>query len=90
METYKYIHKYILKIGELNLFEIPAAAKPVSIGIDPAGGMIAMWVEFEPRWPNEFRRFSVHGTGHPIPSDRQYVGSVIDGRFVWHVYELPK
>lgn len=29
----------------------------------------------------------VVGTGHPIPEDAVYVTTVMDGPYVWHVYE---
>lgn len=34
------------------------------------------------------REFMVFGTGHPIPSDAQYVGTSIDNTngVVWHLY----
>lgn len=33
-------------------------------------------------WPGEF---VVIGTGHPLRADMMYVGTVLDGSFVWHL-----
>lgn len=40
--------------------------------------------------PIETRTFEVHGTGHDIPGDRVYVGTVQAPPFVWHVFEAPR
>lgn len=35
----------------------------------------------------EQRRLSIRGTGHPIPEDASYVGTVQIGAFVWHIFD---
>ena len=65
------------------------------------GRTLCLWVECDPdrKAPHEDRFFVVHGTGQPfVPGDQYkgdgshtvteaYVGTVLDGSFVWHVYE---
>lgn len=38
---------------------------------------------------SQSRRFRVYGTGHLIPDDATYVGTVLTpgGQLVWHLYE---
>lgn len=66
-------------------------AKPVHVGHDPAGAP-CVWIEVEPaRGRTEVLAFLVVGTGHPIPgtvAEPVYVGSLHDGPFVWHVYQV--
>lgn len=50
-----------------------------------------VWAEVEtPRssGPQRARTFRlcVHGTGHPIGDQEQYIGTARDGVFVWHAY----
>ena len=35
------------------------------------------------------RTFRVIGTGFDVPDVGNYIGTVFDGPFVWHVYEVP-
>lgn len=48
---------------------------------------ILVWAEVGTH-PHKERWLEVFGTGHQIPSGATHVSSVIDGRFVWHIYDL--
>jgi hypothetical protein len=50
-------------------------------------GKLCLWASVDPeRNPSTIRIFIV-GTGHPIPADaNNYVGTVQDRMFIWHVY----
>lgn len=48
------------------------------------------WFECDPGCGYEDRCFRWFGTGHDIPPGSQYLASVIDGLFVWHLYEVAK
>lgn len=58
-------------------------------------GFLAVWT-FE-IWegetpPEPTRRVQVFGTGHDIPTSigpHRFVGSTMDGPFVWHIFEVP-
>lgn len=41
--------------------------------------------------PPVTRSFRVYGTGHPLPSGAQYVGTALapGGQLVWHLIETP-
>ena len=50
---------------------------------------LCLWAEVDPEKPMERRPFMVIGTGHtPVPEYGVYIGTVQDGNFVWHVYDL--
>ena len=51
-------------------------------------GSIMLWAQVVPERAKETRTFSVHGTGHPINPDSEYVGTAMMPPFVWHVFEL--
>ncbi len=85
------VWKFPLEIGEVNSITV-SAGMVVLTGIDPASGKPAIWVEHRLGGLQDERRFVVYGTGHTIPGiggypDDLHVGSVIDGSFVWHIYE---
>lgn len=51
-----------------------------------------VWVEqWLPEKGHEFRTeqvvFEVFGTGHEIPVGATHIGSVIEGMYVWHLYQ---
>lgn len=81
------IHKYQFTNGPF--LTIPLDPGAIVRHVDMQGGLITLWIEklkpqddFDPA-----RMFRIFGTGHEIPPDYKYVGSCIDGSFVWHVYE---
>lgn len=51
-----------------------------------------IWVEVDSDVSEEIRTFEVYGTGHMIKAElgkaRAYVGTVFEGPFVWHIYEV--
>lgn len=52
-------------------------------------GWINIWVEIDPNESQmELYEFIIYGTGWDIPSESNYVGTVMlnDGAFVYHVY----
>lgn len=67
--------------------DMPLASKVLTLQVQH--GTPTLWAEVileEPR-RTETRRFVVHGTGHTVPWDCEYVGTWLDGAFVWHLYE---
>lgn len=68
--------------------EMPEGAR--IIHVDQQREMVATWwAEIpDPTAPLVARTFVVVGTGHTIPGDGlTHVGTVLDGPFVWHLYE---
>lgn len=58
-------------------------------------GIISLWVECNPDiGSDQIRDFQVFATGDPVISDgirarehAYYVGTAVDGKFVWHLFE---
>lgn len=54
-------------------------------------GWLCAWFELEDGSgrvvEGQRRSFLLHGTGHPISAHEVYLGTLIDGEFVWHLYE---
>lgn len=67
--------------------KMPAPAAIIDTAFD-ADGNLCVWAEVRPSEPLVTRRLAVVGTGHDIPDNGAHVGSVIDGMFVWHIYEV--
>jgi hypothetical protein len=49
---------------------------------------ICLWAEVPDDAPVITRTFRVIGTGGDVPDPGTYLGTVFDGTFVWHVYEV--
>lgn len=48
-----------------------------------------LWFELDPTSAPVDRKFVVVGTGWPLPAEGEHRGSLLDGMFVWHIYEVP-
>ena len=49
---------------------------------------LCLWAMVDPAAPEVFREFDVLGTGKAIPEwERVFIGTVLIGQFVWHVFE---
>ena len=66
--------------------EIPEGFVPLHVA--PQGGLIRLWAEVETNSPEKTHRFQIIGTGHEVPKGAQYLGTVLDPPFVWHLYQL--
>jgi len=64
---------------------LPLSAKVLHFGMQEDDFVI--WVDTDTEAPTKQRRFFVVGTGHPIPGRATYCGTVMDGPFVWHLFE---
>lgn len=70
-----------------HIFDLPPGPI-VHAGRQHHSYQVEVWVEVELDEPTLPRAFQCYGTGHLIPGDVDYVGTAIDGQFVWHVYEV--
>ncbi len=82
------ILKYIFEITDKpQTFKIPQGAEVVFTG--NKGHTLCIWVETNQDEKVLIdRTFIVVGTGHIIPNNTFYIGTVIMEPFVWHVYEV--
>jgi hypothetical protein len=56
--------------------------------VAPQGDSVMMWAECDDMLLKEIRRFVVTGTGDQIPAGSEWRGTWLNGRFVWHLWEL--
>lgn len=81
------VWKFVLRRAELQDVEMPVGAKVLHVAMQ--GHDITLWAWVDPDAKVESRRFAITGSGAPAPTPDQarYHGTVIDGAFVWHVFE---
>lgn len=79
----KTVYKYPL--GEVQL---PKGAKILTVSHQ--NGNFVMWAEVDTEQVLEHRTFEVFGTGWEMPTYKEmaYIGTMFEGAFVWHVYEV--
>lgn len=82
----KTVWKYPIARQMSTSIDMPAGASPLRVGIQ--SGFICIWVCVIPELEKERRNFQVSGTGDPVPLSAKYIGSVTDGPFEWHVWEI--
>jgi hypothetical protein len=82
----KRIFKYEIPLLDRSNVTWPLGGELLDVQIQH--GEIQAWVMVEPTTDdNECRKFSVVGTGHPVPADAgDYVKTVQAGAFVWHIF----
>lgn len=86
----KTVWKYELKPADTVELELPAGAKPLSVG--EQDGHMMLWVVVDPNAPTTTkRRFRFAGTGHPIErvmAPWTFIGTVqFKNGLVFHVWE---
>lgn len=96
--TTQTIWKYQLRVRKwIRLSALPGPVRMAAI--DPASGAPAIWIQhdIEPvgmlgdDTPSHEQRptrlFGVFGTGDVIDPEDEWVGSMVDRNFIWHVFE---
>ena len=80
------IWKFELEITVQNI-TIPTGAEILSVANQH--GTICLWAFVEPNNPKIERVIEVVGTGWMLEpmKKRKFIGTVLDGSFVWHVFE---
>lgn len=86
------IHKFPISLEEETVHHVPhqARGRPAEVlhvGLDPRG-QLCVWMLLDPdaAW-SSFHRFTVIGTGMPVPEAATYRGTVRDDPFMWHIFE---
>lgn len=84
------IWKYVLEITDRQTLVMPAGAELLSVANQ--NGRLCLWALADPSKEKVPRCIEIVGTGNPIPTNpeeiRKFVGTVIIGPFVWHVFEI--
>lgn len=83
----KSIYKYKLDLGDECRVSMHKFARILCV--QTQGRDICVWAEVDTEHPIVDTQFWIVGTGHSRDtSDRNYVGTVQQNGFVWHVYTL--
>lgn len=86
----KVIWKYPLELtGEMQLISMSPGAEFLSVQVQTTS--ITMWFKVDPKDMNQVpRKFQIEGTGHVFEDNdnREYLGTVQTGAFVWHIFEI--
>ena len=81
------IWKFPIQITDVQTLTVPAYWVPKHVGLDPQGTPCIWAMTNQESKFNVERKVYVHGTGHTFhPKANHYVGSFVDGPFVWHVF----
>ncbi len=79
------VFKYPIKITDVQTIKMPMGWKPLRVGIDPKGDF-CLWALVDTDNLEIEQDIYVHGTGHEVGTDEEYIGSDVQGHFVWHVF----
>lgn len=87
----KTIYKYEIQCNSVEgshfefVLPTPKGAKPLFVGVQHR--MTFLWCEVDNEEQMEPLTLKIIGTGHgKVPEGGRYIGSVINGNYVWHVY----
>lgn len=86
------IYKYKLNKSGINQIQMPMDASVISVGLDPKDD-ICIWAIVDTEKNMDTRTFFVAGTGWDITeellefSEINYLGTVKQGSFMWHIFE---
>ncbi len=62
------------------------------VAFDDQAGQPSFWAIVDTDQPQEWRGFTIIGTGHPAPTEDEgrYLGTCkqLDGMLMWHLFEL--
>lgn len=82
------IYKYTLALTDEQVVEMPGPLNLLSVQMQK--GALCLWAVVCDGAPLEKVEIKVVGTGNPFDDyldwSKHYVGTVQDGRFVWHVF----
>lgn len=86
------IWKYGIEVTDRFALEIPGNFKVLCVKNQNRNGSFVdgrpcMWIDVDPAIQSASHNFFVVGTGGPIPDGaRHYIGTWLDGPFVWHLF----
>lgn len=79
------VYKYPIKFG-LNSLHLPVGAQFLHFA--GGHGSFMAWFEVDASAESNVRNFKIFGTGHHLENVLNYLSTVIDEGFVWHLYEV--
>ena len=83
----KTIWKFSLYTDNVQQIEMPGLSHVLCF--QKQDGEICIWAEVNDELPKVTRTFKIVMTGEELPDeDLRYIGTVQDGAFVWHLFEI--
>lgn len=84
----KTIYKYVLDQNKMvNTFSVTKNYQILTVQVQ--NGAVCIWILIDLSEETIDVKFETFGTGWPIDKElKNYVGSVQDGSFVWHIFEV--
>jgi hypothetical protein len=90
MKVWKYPINPNSLLDSQHLIRIKAKARAKPLCVMVQNGQVCLWVEVDPTAPDKDLVLQCVGTGYgAVAPGAAYLGSVIDGDYVWHFY-VPK
>lgn len=89
----KTIWKYAVSLSDEVVIEMPKGAEILHaeigrLSIRGVPAQIWIWAIVDRGAPIENRHFSIRGTGHDLGfAAAHYIATLMDGPFVWHLFE---
>lgn len=90
------IYKYPIELIEVQDVELPAGAEILHVAFQQLSQQFCLWAIVDPETTQIVSRtIKIYGTGHPLKIDTpdqtlNYLGSIQDEPFVWHIFEQVK
>ena len=84
----KAVWKFRLAVIDSLELEMPEGA--TILHVHEQNTAICLWALVDPNAPTVARKFTIYGTGHPVPDAHgAYVGTahMMDGQLVFHLFE---
>lgn len=85
------VYKYAMRFeGEFGLCRIKMPRASLIVHVGYQGQNVQLWAEVDTEEPDVERIFRVYGTGQPFADGEQgvHVATLMDGPFVWHIFEV--
>lgn len=82
------IWKFPLALTDRQKISMPVDFSILHVGKDPAG-LLCLWAVVKKDAPVRDVEIIIAGTGQPLPHVGSFMGTVLMGAYVWHVFTGP-
>lgn len=79
------IWKFEIKLLDRQTVKLPSEFSILSAGMDP-DGILCIWAAVNPESLARKIEIIVVGTGHPLPHVGDFIATVKDGPYMWHIF----
>lgn len=80
------IWKFQLDISSWQDIDMPEGAEPISAAMQD--GVLCVWAKVNPDAPRVSKVFAIIATGATLPPNGNFIATVHDHPYVWHVFEI--